>query len=414
VAIAVKKSLLTAFLVTMIICGFAFVDSANISIAQTSTSVSGIISTNTAWTKANSPYSLTGPVAINKGVTLTIDSGVAVDLKGFYIQANGTLSARGSNSDRIYLNGGSIFFTSVSTSWNEYTGSGSIIDNANIDAKIDIDKCSPKIDYNIISGHIDCHQSSSVISNNNITGTEYASVIFVGMSSAIISNNTIHSKLTAIECLSDTSLVTNNTIYGGATGIISARGVISKNSVYDCEVGIDAQSFSTIEKNLLINNGKGILNRGTTIQNNTIINNAIGIYSQAPSTIIYNNIQNNSEYNIRLDSYARENLNATYNWWGTTDMVLIGNSIYDSKNDFNLGTVNFLPSLTEPNPQAVPDSNQSIPTPSQIPTQSPSITPTLSIPELSYCTVVILAILTTMAIFVSLKRKANIFVNTSF
>ncbi len=399
-----KKSLLTTFLIAFLVTVLASTMNLQLGAGQISTNVTGIITSNTTWTKANSPYTLTGPVAVNSGVTLTIEPGATVNLNGYYIQVNGTFSARGSNSDKIYLNGGSIVFTSVSTSWNEQRDSGSIIENANA-AEIDIDKSSPKINNNIINGHIDCFQSSSVISNNNITGTNYPSVIFVGRSSAIISNNTIYNTITAIECLSDTSFITNNTIYSGITGIISARSIISKNSVYGCDVGIDAQTFSTIEQNLLINNGKGIVNRGTTIQNNTIINNAVGIYSDEPSTIIYNNIQNNSEYNIRLDSYARENLNATFNWWGTTDLVLIGNSIYDSKNDFNLGTVTFLPSLTAPNPQAVPDPHAPITTPSQTPTQSPSVAPTPSIPEFPLWIILPLAMITVLMTVLELKRR---------
>ena len=37
------------------------------------------------------------------------------------------------------------------------------------------------------------------------------------------------------------------------------------------------------------------------------------------------------------------NYNLADNWWGTTNQTAIANAIYDSKNDFNLGTVNFLP-----------------------------------------------------------------------
>jgi len=46
--------------------------------APNADNVSGVIVTNTTWTKANSPYILTGDVVVTQGVTLTIEPGVEV------------------------------------------------------------------------------------------------------------------------------------------------------------------------------------------------------------------------------------------------------------------------------------------------------------------------------------------------
>jgi len=380
------KSLLSVFFIAVMVGGLAFVGSSHFGTVDATADVIGIINSNTTWTKANSPYTLTGPVAVNKGVTLTIEPGAAVNLNNYYIQVNGTLHARGSNADTIYFNGGGdrakIKFTQHSPSWNEQIGSGSIIEKAVLTSiEIDINGTSTKINSNSIEGGIVCDYSSSIISNNNIVSTEYVA-INPSQSSAIISSNIIYNKRIAIESLSDSSIISNNTIIGGETGIIhdsiSDRYVLSKNTVYGADVGIEAHSFSTIEQNTVINNGIGILNRGASIiRNNTIANNTVGIYSYKPSNIVYNNIQDNSEYNIRLDQYARDNLNATYNWWGTTDTQAISQSIFDNKNDFNLGTVTFTPFLTSPNPEApvitsVPTTTppETTPTPSQEPQQT--------------------------------------------
>ncbi|MEM2281086.1 MAG: hypothetical protein QXZ68_03740, partial [Candidatus Bathyarchaeia archaeon] len=43
---------------------------------ESGTAVKGIISTNTTWTLANSPYVLTGPVLVNRSAVLTIEPGV--------------------------------------------------------------------------------------------------------------------------------------------------------------------------------------------------------------------------------------------------------------------------------------------------------------------------------------------------
>ncbi len=53
--------------------------------AQTTTTVNGILAANTTWTKTGSPYTLAGPVAVNTGVTLTIEAGASVNLNGFYL-----------------------------------------------------------------------------------------------------------------------------------------------------------------------------------------------------------------------------------------------------------------------------------------------------------------------------------------
>ena len=46
--------------------------------AASATDVSGVISSNTTWTLANSPYLATGYVTVNAGVTLTIEPGTVV------------------------------------------------------------------------------------------------------------------------------------------------------------------------------------------------------------------------------------------------------------------------------------------------------------------------------------------------
>jgi hypothetical protein len=63
-----------------------------------------------------------------------------------------------------------------------------------------------------------------------------------------------------------------------------------------------------------------------------------------------NNIYDNSNYNIL--SNVTCNVNATNNWWGTTDTQAINNTIYDFKNDPNWGNVSFVPFLGSRNTQA--------------------------------------------------------------
>jgi parallel beta-helix repeat protein len=380
---------------------------------QAATEVIGILTSDTTWTKASSPYSLTGPVAINQGVTLRVEPGVTVNLNGYYIRVNGTLTARGNPTDKITFNGGQITFTTVSNGWNEQTNSGCIIenaiisqtsisssnpikiDNSNINAEISV--TSSIISNNIVTG--DINSGSSVITNNNVKGDIMLGAVSLGAMSApaessTVSGNTVEGTIVS-GSPQGTPVISSNTVSKGGIGC-TGYGSIINNYVHDCQEGISLYTtrvfggnlpcYATVENNLVVDNTKGISieladvhgggSHCPTIQKNTISGNTVGIYLSelgysATPTIQNNNLQNNANYSFYLD--AANNVDAGYNWWGTTNESAISQSIYDSKNDFNLGTVSFQPILTSPNSNA-----PAPPTPAPTPTPSPETTPTPS------------------------------------
>ena len=74
------------------------------------TYVSGIISSDTTWTEANSPYIVTGNVLVNQNINLIIKPGVTVKFDADkYLQVDGTLYAVATESQMI-------LFTSNKTS----------------------------------------------------------------------------------------------------------------------------------------------------------------------------------------------------------------------------------------------------------------------------------------------------------
>jgi len=334
---AMRKSLLVAFLTAMV-CGFALAGILNFCTVQAATEVIGILTSDTTWTKANSPYNLTGPTAVSEGVTLTIEAGATVNLNDYYIQINGTLRASGSSTDKIYFNGGSdtwpnyaITFTSSSSDWNEQTGSGSIIENAILSStRISISNASPKINDNsiiIVASMMESSEAimssggSPIITNNNIKGGVSSS-----SGSAVISYNTVTggmgiyggSPTIAYNNISGGStyfwigrsqernynvmyingegsaVISNNYITGNGGGILFDAGehheesiryapLISGNTIYNCGTGISIGSIAgtlIIERNLISNNGTGISIRhdaNLIIRSNTITENAKGI-----------------------------------------------------------------------------------------------------------------------------------------
>jgi parallel beta-helix repeat protein len=310
------------------------------------TFVSGTINSNTTWFSVGSPYKLVGNIFVNIGVTLTIEPGTIVNLADFYIKVNGTLYARGTANNKIVFmsNGtgltglsvpynGVILFSSESSGWNEQTKSGCIVENAIINSTQGI----PTINVG---------NSSTKINNNIITNAGGQRAIWINGGAPIISNNTISS---------DNEGITIN--------LGPCNALISNNIISGCQVGIEVYGGTAIiERNLIINNNGNKINgnggiridyAGTSplIGNNTIANNSVGInLIRSPSpVIILNNIQNNTDYNVYLNTGTSATINAPYNWWGSTNASDISRAIYDFKNDFNLGNVSFVPFLTSPN-----------------------------------------------------------------
>ncbi len=361
------QSLSRAFFTVLMVSGLILVGTIHFVPVQASTDVTGIINSDITWTKANSPYVFTGAVGVGSGVTLTIEPGVTVNIGSYYLQVSGTLDARGSNLDNIVFisetpSYGNIAFTDSSTSWNEQIGSGCIIENAVLDStSISMNEVSPKINNNTIIAAINVDGSSAIITNNIIMDD-----IGVHSSSPTINNNSILGGINigSDSPSGDSPVIANNTIEGGDAGNgigINFEGgpYIADNVISGCRTGVSARGVqATIERNLIINNIEGIYVLSGTIQirNNTIKDNFVAIrirsYSPSFASIIYNNIENNSQNSIYLEDTG--DVNASYNWWGTTDTQLIELTIHDNKNDFNVGTVTFTPFLTTPNTEAMP------------------------------------------------------------
>jgi parallel beta-helix repeat protein len=276
------------------------------------------------------------------------------------------------------------------------------------ETNVSIKGVSPRINNDtFISSPIRLSDASPVISNNDFSncGVEIMSGIYSpSLGSPLIVNNSL--SVGEISFGGGTpsrfATISNNTIHGGGIGGVG-YAYINDNTISGCIDGLELNTavvfggsepaYPIVERNLITQNTYGIhINLfgrdevGTLcplIENNTISQNSVGIYltesqyASAP-TIINNNFEGNSNYNIYLDQSTSNDVNVTYNWWGTTDAVMINQTMHDFKNDFTLGKVNFIPFLTAANPEAVPNPKASIQNSSPSPTLSTSPTQTFT------------------------------------
>jgi hypothetical protein len=270
-------------------------------------------------------------------------------------------------------------------------------------APITIEDSSPQISNNIINindqgsvggiNGIDVYGGSPQIINNQFEGS-FLSSVNVGSTSIgidvtsesgtpVIRGNTFAAQYgnntEGIKVTSGNPQITNNQFNGdryliGVDDSSSSAFTISNNVFTNCFMGIDAKAGTltvqgnqflngtdgidiipgaslTISDNLIDSNSRYGINGGGTITSNTITNNQIGVHNPPAGVISENNIVGNTENSITATT---ANIDAQNNWWGIADTATINQTIYDSKVDPHLGTITFVPYLTQPSPSAPP------------------------------------------------------------
>jgi len=409
----------------------------NVSLAEGGTTVGGQITSNTTWTKANSPYIVTSNLLVPKGVTLTIEPLAVVKFdSGKMMQIDGCLIARGTETEIVTFTSNQLYPKPGDWKGIEFTSSsikatydaegnyinGSIMKYCSIKyggdhytAALKITKASPHIDHCNITNNsytgIYVENSRLNITNSNIRYNNlgsaayyvgyYGGGIYVSGGEVVIRGNTISNNLArlggggiftgnAVVLISNNIISNNSGVeYGKGGGIYIQSGTvtiddntINDNSAYSCggvyvDLGRAIIRNNTISGNTAYRDGGGIsiISGAVIIEGNIITNNSNGIciyyggyvsiclneiygnagngivisynYRPTSTTIIdHNNIYDNHPYDI--SNQGQMKIDATSNWWGTTDEATIQAHIYDWSDNTNYGVVIFKPYLTSP------------------------------------------------------------------
>lgn len=401
-----KKPFLSTLLVAILIGSFLLLTSYSFGLVHASANVPSEINQNTTWTKANSPYTLTGTTTVSDGITLTIDPGATVELNGYCLQVNGTLRAVGSSADKISISGGQITFTDQSTGWNQQTGSGSIIENA----FLGVYGLAGPTDHTDEMGSISSINSLKIDSSTIDGGSGGMATVYVGGFSQIINDN-----ITAFLIVGSNSTILNN--YFPDTVISAINSTISNNNLYGGT--INAQD-SAISNNVL---GSNIVGSSLVIVNNTIsvpmgVVSAYGNVGEA-AIIINGGLNVIADNTItgggtardypRVDTYPIGAINVQSGNATVTNNVIYTNAgnpgiiadQYDATVNSENNTVNTISQVTsEPTSSTAPS-----PTPiSSNPTTAPSQTPSICVQTKTQSSLdwTQIALLTTLGIIIAL------------
>lgn len=299
------------------------------------TSVSGAISVDTIWTRANSPYYINkSTVVVAPGTTLTIEPGVEV-LDGVIRVCGGTLSAVGTLNQKITFKSVDMALLSdCSTIYNSYKSKGKAV-----------------IEY----GYLDKSRVLSIDMYGENTDPINSDNMYFAPGIAIGSILTLKN-----------SVIINN--IPGTTGIIltepSDHVHIENNTFIDTNVyddkKIDFKMFA-----IHIQSKPSVFTQILWPVNISVINNLFVDYKGWPVNVImdnlasldfrYNSFINSSGISIQFlkspPSEKYDLVDISQNYWGTTDLDVISKMIYDYSKEFNSEkTVNYLPILMEPHP----------------------------------------------------------------
>ena len=259
------------------------------------TQVGGIITSDTIWTAANSPYTITSSIQIPENVNLTIEPGVTVTAQsgiGTMFLINGVIQAHGNATNKIIFdgNGDTNFFKTKHPVSNGY---------------LDLDYC---IIRNGQSAFWFDNTGSFNLTNSELSNLSQESSLWYPSQDTYIEFN----------------------------AFINTTGI--KIGTYD--YSSNSSGFVFIKYNLFINNQGYIINNFAS-------------YGLSKTSVNNNSFAGTSGIILEVEKTSTTaDMDATQNYWGTSDTSIIASMIYDKNNDSSCSSfINYSPILDAPDPE---------------------------------------------------------------
>lgn len=216
--------------------------------------------------------------------------------------------------------------------------------SANLPASIHID--SSTLTGGVVA-YSPYYTADITIRNSAVDGSVQAPSSASYSSSVYLSGDTIH-----------------GTVADPSPGVLAPSGTIESTSIEGFATGLFGQF-------------------DLSVADSNISNNVVGIELPGGSSTVHinnDNIQSNADYNVRVtgtaNSDSADSIDATNNYWGTSDPSEIERSIYDCNQDLTVACVTFEPFQSAPVAPATPSPTSTGPAPNT-PTPFPLITSTL-------------------------------------
>ncbi|MBX3164472.1 MAG: T9SS type A sorting domain-containing protein [Bacteroidetes bacterium] len=311
------------------------------------TSVSGIISKDTTWTKAKSPYLVTGNIMVMENATLTVEAGVVVKFNSdVQLSLRGKLICRGTASDSIK------FIDNNVTSWG-----GIQVNNSSYNPKVELKYLKAKkvgVLLNVASTN---NGTDTLLKLTHCTFDSIGSVIgqYDGVKTHIvyIDSCSFSRMLNYVNVGASNNIIKNSKFYGGTSRAFynsTSQSTIIDNCEFSGYTDAALLVNGIITNSNFHNNKIAIITmdlNSTTIKYNYIHDNVTGIEvwngseSTYPSRINFNKICNNT--NAIKQSYNSKDVYVPYNCWCLTDSTQIQTVMYDFFDAGSRGFIFYMP-----------------------------------------------------------------------
>jgi len=252
------------------------------------TEVSGIISQDTTWSKAGSPYIVKNTIQIAYGASLTIKPGVIVNGFSNNIEVWGTLNSIGNDNSKITFNNVNIL-VGEAVNYNEHY-------NINIQYS--------EINYGSIMKSPTCGHGTFILRDSTIQNTSSYIDLWYPSNNCFIERNIF------------------NKAGGISVGTDGIKVYITNNAFYEQTTPYAVENWADYSKDTI----------------NTIIE--------------YNSFLSTNKIALSLKKgYSNSHMIAINNYWNTTDSAVIDSMIYDKKDNLACSDyIEYKPFLNNTNP----------------------------------------------------------------